>query len=156
MQNARISHERKVQALIVSVLSIIGTLAILHLIAGIFTMDFRLPISYSGDAALGFTMKGLIEGEWHPFLGIHSSRLAAPFGFTMNDYPIPDNLFMVIIKCISLFSNDYMVVINTYFVLTFVLTTLSSIYVMRHYKISTPVTMVFAFLITFLPYHFLR
>ncbi|MCX5824882.1 MAG: hypothetical protein NTY86_15645 [Deltaproteobacteria bacterium] len=105
---------------------------------------------------MGFVMKGMIDGEWYPFFGIHSNRLAAPFGFNMYDYPVPENFLILIIKIISFISKDYTFVINCFFVLTFVLASLSFMYVARYYKVPFLTSLMFSLLFTFLPYHLMR
>lgn len=138
------------------VVCIAATLSLLHLVTGIFHINFRWPIEYAGDASLGFIFKGMMDGEWLPYFGIHSDRLAAPFGFNMYDFPVSDNLLLLILKVLSFFSKDYMVVMNWYFILTFVLASAAFVYAARYYKAPYSTALVFGLLFTFLPYHFLR
>jgi len=75
-------------------------------------------------------------------------------------YYIPRHLkrfyHFLLIKLLSLFSSDYALIFNFYFLLTFPLTTISSLYVFRHFNISYLVAVLGSLLYSFLPYHFFR
>lgn len=129
---------------------------ILQIIAGVSSIDYHLPIDYVGDSQLGFALKGMLTGEWYPLFGIHSDRLAAPFGFTMNDYPVPDNLFLWMIKLLSFPSHDYIYAVNVYFVITFFLISFTCMFAMRHFRVSFPIAIVLAQMFAFTPFHLMR
>lgn len=59
-------------------------------------------------------------------------------------------------KLISLFIPDYASVLNLYFLLTFPLTTVISLFVMRKLNFSNTVSLIGSLLYSFMPYHFLR
>src|SRR6267142_78555 len=67
-----------------------------------------------------------------------------------------DNLHFLLIKLFTLFSSDYALIFNFYFLLTFPLTTISSLYVFRHFNISYLLAVMGSLLYTSLPYHFFR
>ena len=144
------------RAFIAHTVNLLLTGIILQLVAGAFSIDYHMPISYDGDSQMGFALKGLVTGEWYPFFGIHSDRLAAPFGFTMNDYPVTENLFLGMIKLLSFSSHEYIFAVNVFFVLGFFLTSFTFVFVMRHFRVSFPIAIVLAQIFTFIPYHFMR
>ncbi len=59
-------------------------------------------------------------------------------------------------KLISFLSLNYAITFNIYFILTFPLTVLTSLYVLRQFNISTLPAIVGSLLFTFLPYHFFK
>lgn len=144
------------RTLIAYLINMLLTGVILHIIFGAYSINYHMPLSYEGDSQLGFALKGLVTGEWYPGFGIHSDRLAAPFGFTMNDYPVAENLFLWLIKLLSFPTHDYIYAINVYFVFTYFLISFTCMIAMRHFRISFPIAIVLAQIFTFLPYHLLR
>ena len=79
-----------------------------------------------------------------------------PFGLDMRDFPLGgDNLQFLIIKVLGLFSDDWAVVMNLYFLLSFVLICTTAYLVVRQLGLSRGLSLVVATLFSFLPYHFL-
>ena len=148
-------HDARVQA----VISYAGTL-FLCVILMVWVLKLRsdefslhIPFLYVSDGLMNATwIKGMIENGWF----IHNSFVGAPTGLNMLDFPMPDNLHFAVMKLISLFSGDYAVVMNLYYLATFPLTAISSLFVFRRLRISYPVAAVGSLLFTFLPYHLLR
>ena len=115
--------------------------------------DFRIPFTYFGDALLNsVATKGALEEGWW----LHNSSLGAPAGLDYAAYPAIDNAHFLLIKAISIFARDYALSLNLFYLLTFPLTTLTSLYFFKHYKFSYGVAVVASLLFTFLPYHFFR
>jgi hypothetical protein len=133
----------------ISALSIL----ILFLIMKLWRADLTVPFIYEGDAVFNaMTIKTMIDNGWYlrnPFIGM-------PTGALMYDFTGSDNLHLLIIKLISLFSSDWAWVMNIFFILTFPLTALSSFYVFRKGGISHALSIAGSLLYTFLPYHFIR
>lgn len=113
--------------------------------------DLSIPFSYSGDGLISAALiKGIIENGWY----VKNGYLGAPNGLNMLDFPLADNLHFALIKAISLFTGNYVVAMNLFFLATFPLTVITSLFVFRRLKISFPVAVVGSILFTFLPYHF--
>ena len=115
--------------------------------------DPRTPFEYGGDALFhGMVIKGIIDNGWY----LRNNFIGMPGGAEVFYFPMADNLHFLLIKLFSIFSRDYALIFNFYFLLTFPLTTISALYVFRHFNISYPVALLGSLLYTFLPYHFFR
>jgi phosphoglycerol transferase len=120
----------------------------------IWDIPLRLPFLYQRDGiAQVAEVKGIIENGWYQF----NPRVGWPIGYDHHDFPIgSDNLHYAALKVIGWFSHDPVLVINVYYLLSFVLVALSAFYVIRYLGVSRRFAFVGALLYTFLPYHFLR
>lgn len=128
-------------------------LAILIWVMELWNANLHIPFSYSGDALFsGMSIKGMIDNGWF----LRNDFVGMPTGFDAYDFPSADVFHLLMLKFISLFSSDYAVVINSFFLLTFPLTTLSSLFAFRQFKLSYASSIVASLLFTFLPFHFLR
>ncbi len=114
----------------------------------------RMPFTYQGDTMFyHLLVKGMVDHGWF----LDNPSLAAPRTLDLRDAPSTDNNFyFVLLKLISLAKPSYPQVLNAFFLLSFPLTTLSALFVLRQFGISR-LTAIFASLIyTFLPFHFTR
>ncbi len=128
-------------------------LSILTVTLNLWQADISVPFEYSGDALQAqMAVKSVIDNGWY----LHNDFLGVPAGQDMYDFPMGDTLDFLIMKMIALFTQDYAAVMNLFFLLTFPLTTLTSMVVFRQLKISSSASVVGSLLYTFLPYHFLR
>lgn len=129
-----------------------------HLITGFFSLNFRVPAADHGSDYLPifYQFKSLLEGDWFPFTGIHSERLGFPFGSNWNDYPMNHSLFYLIIKCLGIFSSDWPTVFNIYWLMTFILNSLTFAYAARKLNLKSEVAFLLSILFSFMPFHFLR
>ena len=120
----------------------------------IWDIPLRLPFLYQRDGiAQVAEVKGIIENGWYQY----NPRVGWPIGYDHHDFPIgSDNLHYVALKVMGWFSHDPVLVINAYYLLSFVLVALSAFYVIRYLGVSRRFAFVAAMLYTFLPYHFLR
>ncbi len=108
---------------------------------------------YSGDIFFtGMFIKGSIDNPWF----LHNDLLGMPFGLDFYDYPMFDNLHLGMMKLISLMTNDYASSYNLYYLLTYPLTTLTTLFVLRHFGLSFPAAIIGSLLYTFLPFHLTR
>jgi phosphoglycerol transferase len=130
------------------------TLALLTGVMQLWRADWRVPFSYlGGDAFLSSVfIKGIIDHGWY----LNNPNLGAPYGLRFEDFPLADGLHLLIIKLITLVTSEFGLALNLFFVSTFVLTSLTSFFVLRHFKLSQPVAALISLLYSFLPYHFLR
>jgi phosphoglycerol transferase len=117
--------------------------------------DLRVPFDYGGDALLyALVTKSTIEHGWfwtNPSLG-------APGGFEFFDFPASahDTFHLLIIKAMSLFSEDWALLFNLYFLLGFPLIALSAMAVFRRFGVGYGVALVGAVLYAFLPSRMLK
>src|SRR5687767_9320007 len=113
----------------------------------------RMPFYYNGDSLIHTAfIKGIVDNGWY----WQNPSLGAPNGLQMYDLPAVDNSVAVILALIGSFTNDPFLVINIFYLLTFPLVTISSLYVLRQFNLSFATALFASLLFTFLPYHFLR
>jgi len=141
---------KKIQPyLIATIISVLILIWVLQL----WNSDLRVPFVYTSDALLNLMIiKGIVDNGWY----FHNQFLGAPFSLEHYDYPFTDSFNFLIIKIISVFNSDSAFILNTFFLLTFLLTVTSSLFVFIELKISQLIAVVFAILYAFLPYHFIR
>ncbi len=131
--------------------ALLVSLTILTLVLQLWHADLRVPFCYTGDAlAMQMLTKSVMDHGSY----LHNEFIGAPFGSDLHDYPRADSLHFLFVKLISFFTSDYGVVYNLYYLLTFPLTTVICLYVLRHFNLSYAVSLLIAILYTFLPYHF--
>ncbi|MCL5019534.1 MAG: hypothetical protein M1426_03510, partial [Patescibacteria group bacterium] len=133
--------------------ALILCMLILVWVMKLWNADLAVPFAYGGDALyVSMLIKGLIDNGGY----LHNSFVGMPTGLDMHDFPFADSFQFLLMKLISFFVSDYAVILNLYFLLTFPLTTLSSLFVFRQFSISYLSSIVGSLLFTFLPYHFFR
>ncbi len=129
------------------------SIAILFVVFKLWKADLRVPFSYSGDALIySMVIKGTVEHGWY----LRNDSVGAPTGLRMHDYPFPDSFNFLLIKLLSLTRAEYGWVLNVFFLLTFPLTTLCSMFAFRQFKLSALSAVVWSLLYTFIPSHFFR
>ena len=115
--------------------------------------DLTVPFNYVGDGIQhAVFIKGMIEHGWY----WQNSFVGMPTGLELYDFPAVDNLQFLIIKGLSFLRPEHAWVLNVFYLLTFPLTTLTSLYVLRRFDLSYAVSLFASLLYTFIPYHFLR
>lgn len=152
MQRINISDHRMKSVLMYTVATFL-TLVILVVVMKLWQAKLAVPFSYDGDSI--FTqayIKGIVDNGWF----ISNPLLGAPFGANLYDYPSSDGLTLLLVKFMSFFTQQVGLIVNFSFILTFVMTTITSLYVFRKFGISRIVAVSLSLLYSFLPYHFLR
>jgi hypothetical protein len=140
-------------ALIRYVIPLILCLGLLIWSMKLYYADLRIPFNYSGDSLFFYAMtKTLMENGWV----LHNRLLGAPFELHMYDFPLNTTLDLVITKLITFFVADHVLATNLFFLLTFPLTTLTSMVVFNQFKINYIYSLLGSLLFTFMPYHFTR
>jgi phosphoglycerol transferase len=128
-------------------------LLILALLLGPSAFDFSIPLVYRDDALFTHALaKTLVENPWcsaNPALG-------APGVMELYDFPMSDGLHFLWLKGLALLHPNWPGVVNAYFLLTFPLTTLTSLFAMRRLGVTSPPAVVGSLLFAFLPYHLIR
>ncbi len=123
------------------------------LVMKLWNADLIVPFSYNGDGNLnGMCVKGIIDNGWF----LYNKYVGMPTGLYMHDFPFANNLDFGFIKFISHFTQSYGLTLNIFYLLTFPLTTLTSMLVFRQFKISYSSSIFGSLIYTFVPYHFLR
>jgi phosphoglycerol transferase len=128
-------------------------LAALCLVMQLWRADLRVPLQNQGDAIESqlYAANALASG-W----SFHNDRLGAPYGMDSRDYPTAYTLHLVLVRALGLVVKDVAVVVNVFFLLTFVLTTLTALAVLRHFGLGRLPALAGSLLYAFLPYHFWR
>ncbi|GAA0083787.1 hypothetical protein UT300007_02260 [Clostridium sp. CTA-7] len=96
--------------------------------------------------------KGLIDNNSM----IVNKFIGYPSYLSSLETPMSDWLHILIARCITLFTNDYGLALNIFYLLTFPLTTITSLTVLLKLKISSFPSIIGSLLYTFIPYHFMR
>jgi phosphoglycerol transferase len=117
-----------------------------------FSLD--VPAFYKQDGlSHGALVKTIIDTGWYyttnPYLG-------APFGANWSDYPTADTANYLLIKAIALFSHDWVVVLNAYYLAGFFLAAFAAYWVVRDLGLGRLWSGLVGLVFAFLPYHFLR
>lgn len=139
------------------VLAVAISLLALGLVLQLWNAHLSVPLAYDGDATgdelfNGMLIKGIIDNGWY----LSNGYLGAPTGLDLFDFPMVDNLHFLLIRCISLFAGSWPATMNIFYLATFPLAVITSLFVFRRLHVSTPVAMVGSVLFAFLPYHFER
>ena len=126
--------------------------ALLGLIShDVFGRSLRVPLFYKGDALFyGAAIKGTLVNGWYevnPYLG-------APMGQNQHDFPQADNLQYVIAKLLGAFSDDWALVFNLTYLLTFPLAAMAGTWFLRLVGCSAVTSVVLGPLYAVAPYHF--
>lgn len=116
--------------------------------------DLAVPFILWGGDELFYSLliKGIIDNGW----SLHNPFVGMPTGLDLHDYPSADNLHLLVISLLSYWTANWTVILNTYFLLGFPLTTLTALFVFRKFQVSDPAAVVGSVLFAFLPYHFWR
>ena len=132
----------------------LATLLILTVIFELWDGGLRIPFTYDGDAlSLGTYAQNIIEKGWI----YQSDRLGAPFGADARDYPIGgDNLNWLGMRILAFGTDDWVLVNNLFFLLTFPAAAVSALLALRWLGVSRATAAVAAILFVFAPYHFIR
>ncbi len=134
-------------------LAVVLCLLILTCVMQLWQSNLRIPFTYFGDALFtSIAVKGTIDHGWWWF----NPTLGAPTGLNFGAFPALDNTQFVVIKAISLITRDPALTLNLFYLLTFPLTTVTSLYVFRKLNFSRAAAMAGSLLYSFLPYHFFR
>jgi len=130
-----------------------ATLAIAYAVLEMWKTTLSDPISYWGDAlAVSAHFKTVIETGWYE----NQPLLGAPTGQVYHDFPTADNLHLVAARILSLFTHDWVVAVNVYYLVGFVLAAMSALWLLRRVGISAAVAAALAIAYALAPYHFVR
>ncbi len=123
---------------------------------GLWRADLALPLRYAPVDDTKFYLmlvKGIVDHGSYLF----NPSLGWPFGQHLADYPQgADNLNLLLIRGLTLFSSNPALVVNVFFLLTFALAAISAHLVLRSQGVGAPPAAVAAILFSLLAYHFFR
>ena len=115
--------------------------------------NLRIPLDFGGDAYTNqMLVKNLAEGRnfyVNPSLG-------APGQQELYDFPLPHWTHLIGWSVLRLFTRDYGILINLYYLLSYPLSALTALYAFRRFKISAGLAVTGAVLFSFLPLHLQR
>jgi phosphoglycerol transferase len=139
-------------ALAVAVISLIAAALVLNVSEG----HLYEPWNYASEGDTKFYLlliKGILT---HGSYQVNPS-LGAPFGLQLYDFPQGgDNLSLLLIRALGLFSHNPAWVLNVFFLLTFALVAVSAFAALRLLGVSVGASVVGACIFALLPYHFYR
>lgn len=114
------------------------------------SQDLHAPFYYDQDALLYLPLvKTTVEHGTH----WRNERMGAPGIQELYDFPIIDYVHLGSLWLLSRVTPDYLVAYNLYNLLTYPLTVLTAMIVLRWLKLSLPAAAAGALLYAFLPYH---
>ncbi len=113
----------------------------------------KYPLIYRSDA-VGYAMmtKSVISTGWY----LRNPAIGVPDGQFMFDIPQVEGVNFLILKLIALFSSNWALVNNVFYLLGFPLVTVSALFVLRRFGLKYPLALTAALLYSLLPFHFLR
>jgi hypothetical protein len=112
-----------------------------------------IPFEYGGDSlSHAMHLEQLVQNGWV----WSDDRLGVPFGQHMQDWPIGDVLSLLTGWVLALFTNNWAVVQNGIFLLSFPLTALSAWWALHRLGLHSWTASVMGILFSLLPYHFVR
>lgn len=112
-----------------------------------------VPFVYSADSLLtGAVVKGILRNGWW----LENASLGAPGTMNMFGMPGADSLFYLEIRLLGLFSNDWAVVINIFYLVSYALAGLTAAFALRRLRFSRLTSVCGAVLFAMLPYHWMR
>jgi hypothetical protein len=114
--------------------------------------DLRAPFYYDLDALLYLPLTRTVieQGFWNFW---HADRLGAPGVQLLYDFPIIDYLHFFFLWLFGQVFSDVLLAYNAYSLLTYPLTVLTAMWVLRWLKLSLPAAALGGLLYAFLPYH---
>ena len=129
------------------------TAAAVTLMMRLWRATMSVPFAYRGDAvASAAYFKDVIQVGWYE----NQPHLGAPYGQHYHDFPFADDLNPAMAKVIGVFTSDWAVAFNTYYLLGFLLCALSAVWFFRVCGLGRWMTVVLAVLFAVAPYHFIR
>jgi hypothetical protein len=139
-------------ALAAAIVSVVVAALVLNVGEG----HLSLPWNYASEGDTKFYLlliKGILS---HGSYQVNAS-LGAPFGLQLYDFPQGgDNLSLLIVRSLGLFSQNPAWVLNVFFLLTFALVAVTAFAALRLLSVSTGAAIVGACIFALLPYHFYR
>jgi len=143
-----------VRTLFLYVLPVLATLVVLFQCCHLWAVSLYTPLIYHNDVLVEqFVVKTIAQTQWtmtNPWVG-------APGTFQYYDYPMMGDSFnQALLWVLLIFSKNVFLITNLFYFLRFALTTATSLYVLRQFKISYLVAAALSVVYAFIPYNLLR
>jgi phosphoglycerol transferase len=114
--------------------------------------QWSVPLVPSGDTLqTGINIRSTIETGWF----LTNNRLAAPGAYQYYDFTISEGFNFLVIKLIALFTSDWAVVGNVFYLISYPLTAITATFVARRLDVSAGLAVALGVLYAFLPYHWM-
>ncbi|HXU06358.1 MAG TPA: hypothetical protein VN903_35625 [Polyangia bacterium] len=118
------------------------------LVLRLWRADLRVPFNVRGDSVFFEMMvKAVVDHGWY----LTNPQLGAPGVLTLHDFPQADAIHLLAIKVMSLFSGDWALLFNVYYLLGFPLIAVSSLAVLRNFRVAPLPAAVASLLFALLP-----
>ena len=134
------------------IVNIFSTIIVLTLVYRLWEKDFHVPIVYNGGDGVGglVTIQKAIQNEkfWK------FEFWSAPYG--ENVYSQEYFFQYLVVKMLTSFSEDVGVISNAFWIITYILTSITSFFFFKKMKVQSGAIIVGSLLYNFLPYHYLR
>ena len=132
-----------------AVLAMVATTIMMRL----WRATWSVPFVYSGDGTSSATyFKTVLQTGWYE----SQPDLGAPYGQHLHDFPFSDELQPMMIKVFGLFSHQWPIVFNVYYIAGFPLAAVTAVYFLRRCGLSGWLSVALAVLFAVAPYHFWR
>jgi len=132
-----------------------GSTGLAALVLQLWKADLSIPLAHrlAGDVLFyQMLVKGMIDNGSY----LDNRFLGMPWGQELYDYPIADQLHLLLLKLISVFLGAAGATINVYFVASFPLVAVCALAALREFRVSDGPALVASVLFSLLPFHFLR
>lgn len=141
------------KAVAVYVIQAITVLAIAFIALRLWNYDLTVPFQYGGDSiVILMYIKGLLQDGWPTVI----TQLSAPFSYSGAAFPILTSFDWLIMKGISLFTNEPGLIINLFWLSSLVFSAFSASYAGYQLGLTRFFSFVVGVLYAFLPYALLR
>jgi phosphoglycerol transferase len=120
----------------------------------LWSAEWRVPFQYVGGDS--FQTHEVIKSIIDTGSYLENPLLGAPGKLEYYDFPRTDHIQVLIVRFLSLFTSDFALLVNIFFVVTFPLTAAIAFLVLRHFRISFLSALILSLLYSMLPYHFGR
>jgi len=129
------------------------TIVLLIFVQKLWLCDLRVPMLYTGDVmGASVDIKNFILGG-----GIYNyPRLAMPYGLFSFDVFKGNMIYTIILRFMSLFTNQFGLILNVFYLATYPIIAMSCSFVLRKLKVNYIISLVCGILYSFCPYHFMR
>jgi len=146
-------HDNSLKTLLMYFLTGLFSLILVLFIFRIFGIEIGIPLNYTGDGLVHYNFaKNIKDSGWWST----NPKLGAPLQQELYDFPLSENLNLVILKILTLLGFNWIMSVNIFYILTFALTALIGLYVMKKMEISYSISISLSIIYAFLPYHFYR
>lgn len=138
-------------------LVVLSNYLIAYYFLGLKGFDITSPIYYFGDGIPTLAhFKEIFNGDF-PFFGFPSSELmSAPFKYELGDFPLPMMSVWLFIKALNIFTDNYVVGLHLFIIISFVLNPIAMYYVLKRLKVNIWIAIAISIAYNFVPFHFAR